>query len=48
MYIYVTNYEFIIRKSIMWAVDESASMTIGSKDGWPLLCSGMSADCCKL
>ena len=42
------NYDFKIRKSIMLAVDERPSMSIGKKDGWPLICFGMSAGCCTL
>ena len=32
----------------MWAVAEKGSMRNDHKDGWPLDCSGISADCCTL
>ena len=32
----------------MWAVAERGSMRNDNKDGWPLNCSGTSADCCTL
>jgi len=48
VYINVTNWDFIIRTLMSWEVADRGSMNNGNKDGWPLGCSGLSADCCTL